>query len=240
MRPYCRSFKLFARVGHVYRSSVCCLSQRQHAINADFEGATRTWGSGRGRSNIWPKHANVRFTLYMNEEFRSRLLKLFDNLSMADIARRLKIPHATVRNYFGGRLPATEVLIKIADETGVSINWLLLGRGEMYAVDTPPVDLGKIFEDKIEELIDRKLGSASVSPRAQRELTGMRDHFDLDGALDHSDDPQYVMGEWLRHEGRQFPSDYGVVFFRGWNTFTRGEKIDALLDAKKVLDRSTR
>jgi transcriptional regulator with XRE-family HTH domain len=51
---------------------------------------------------------------------------------MADIARRIgSYRHATIRNYFQGRLPAPEVLIKIANETNVSLNWLLTGDGEI-------------------------------------------------------------------------------------------------------------
>ncbi len=186
------------------------------------------------------KDKNARFTRIMNEEFRSRLLKVFDNASMAEIARRLRIPHATVRNYFGGRLPATEVLIKIAHETGVSINWLLLGRGEMYAGDLPPIDLGRFIEEKIEELIDKKLAGTDTRRQRQTLPSDVDDVFDLERALDLNDDPQYVMSEWLRHEGRRFPSDYGVVFFGGWHSFSRTEKIDALRDAKNVLDRNMR
>ncbi|HEX3101046.1 MAG TPA: helix-turn-helix domain-containing protein, partial [Pyrinomonadaceae bacterium] len=64
-----------------------------------------------------------------NKDFVVRLRKTFEGESMADVARRLKIPHATVRNYYLGRLPAPEVLMKIANETGVSLNWLLIGAG---------------------------------------------------------------------------------------------------------------
>ena len=46
----------------------------------------------------------------MNDEFSKRLQRAFDYASMADIARRIGVPHATVRNYFGGRLPAPEVI----------------------------------------------------------------------------------------------------------------------------------
>ncbi|MBL8183167.1 MAG: hypothetical protein JNL64_16350, partial [Blastocatellia bacterium] len=51
----------------------------------------------------------------MSDEFIERLKLAFGHGSMADIARRLELPHATIRNYFGGRLPAPDVLIKIAN-----------------------------------------------------------------------------------------------------------------------------
>jgi transcriptional regulator with XRE-family HTH domain len=93
----------------------------------------------------------------MDRDFVDRLKKAFDNASMADVARRLKIPHATVRNYYKtGRLPAPEVLIKIAGETGVSLNWLLVGAGEMYAGTVPAVGLGRLIEQKVGEMIDQR------------------------------------------------------------------------------------
>ena len=52
------------------------------------------------------------------------------------------------------------------------------------------------------------------------------------------DDPQAVMGEWFRHESRDYPQDYGVIFFGGWETSSLQNKIEAVIDAKKVLDRS--
>lgn len=176
----------------------------------------------------------------MNDEFRLRLNKVFDNATMAEIARQLNLPHATVRNYFQGRLPATEVLIKIANETGVSLNWLLLGKGEMYAGDVPPITIGRFLEERIGEIVDRKLAGLGAMPVDELGNIDLLPAFDLEAALLKWDDPQRVMNEWLRHEGRDFPSDYGVVFFRGWESFSHDEKIEALRDAKKVLDRSVR
>src|SRR4051812_24639436 len=95
----------------------------------------------------------------MNRDFVERLRTAFENASMAEVARRLKIPHATVRNYYGGRLPAPEVLIKIANETGVSLNWLLIGTGDKYAGQAAPIGLGRLIEEKIDQIIDEKLSA---------------------------------------------------------------------------------
>ncbi len=174
----------------------------------------------------------------MNRDFVERLHIAFDHASMAEVARRLKIPHATVRNYYQGRLPASDVLIKIAAETSVSLNWLLAGQGDIYGGQTPPVGLGKFIEDKIREIIDKRL--------AERELGGIQDLgaadaetvFDVEAAVLRLNDPQRIMVEWFRHEGREYPDDYGVVFFRGWGSFSPEDKMDAVRDAKRVLDRS--
>lgn len=67
---------------------------------------------------------------------------------------------------------------------------------------------------------------------------GNADDFSLEDALDRYNDPHHIMTEWFAAEGRQLPADYGVVFFQGWETFTREERLDAVRDAKKVLDRT--
>jgi len=92
-----------------------------------------------------------------NKEFVERLNIAFDHATVADVARRLNIPHASARNYFHGRLPAPDVLIKIANVTGVSLNWLLAGTGDRYAGEVAPLGLGKFIEEKIGQMIDKKL-----------------------------------------------------------------------------------
>lgn len=170
-----------------------------------------------------------------NEDYVRRLERAFDGQSMADVARRLGIPHATVRNYYNGRLPAADVLIKIARASGVSLDWLLLGRGEMYAGDTAKVDIGRFIENKISDIIAEKL--ATTGRETIHDL-GTIDDFDVEAAVVRLDDPSLVMQEWFRHAGREYPQDYGVVFFRGWEAFTTRQKAEAVRDAKRVLDRS--
>ena len=171
-----------------------------------------------------------------NKDFVERLNKAFGNESMARVARRLGVPHATVRNYYLGRLPSSEVLIKIADETGVSLNWLLLGTGDVYASRRSEIDLAMLIEEKIGEMIDRKLGEKGTSASASQPPA--EDEFDVSQAVRRLDDPQRIMSEWFAYEGREYPSDYGVVFFRGWETFSPNDKVAAIRDAKRVLDRS--
>jgi transcriptional regulator with XRE-family HTH domain len=173
----------------------------------------------------------------MSETFSDRLSRAFDFATMAEIARRIGAPHATVRNYFHGRLPAPEVLMKIANETNVSLNWLLTGKGEMFATGAGKADIGKFLDQRIEEMIERKLaarfgevqnlGSIDAPPA-----------FDVEASIRKHNDPQKVMGEWFKHDGRRYPKDFGVVFFQGWETYSPDEKVEAVKDAKKVLDRT--
>jgi AcrR family transcriptional regulator len=175
----------------------------------------------------------------MSSEFTERLRQAFEFATMAEIARRIGVPHATVRNYFHGRLPAPDVLIKIANETNVSLNWLLTGAGEMY-VSGAAADIGHLIEQCIDAMIDRK-----IAARAEDEVQNLgnidaRPPFDIEAAVRGHGDPETIMNEWFRYEGRNYPSDYGVVFFKGWEGYSDSEKADALRDAKRVLDRTLR
>jgi transcriptional regulator with XRE-family HTH domain len=175
----------------------------------------------------------------MNMEFSRRLAEAFDHAKMSDIARRIGVPHATVRNYFHGRMPAPEVLIKIAEETNVSLNWLLTGAGEMFLGVPKHLDIGSVLEMKIGEIVDRKLAGKPASSRVM-DLGDIdtAPAFDVEDAVQQFDDPQRIMSKWFKHEGRKYPQDYGVVFFAGWETYSDNEKAEAIRDAKKVLDRT--
>ena len=174
----------------------------------------------------------------MNDDFTQRLKEAFGYATMAAIARRLGIPHATVRNYFRGRMPASDVLIKIANETNVSLNWLLIGSGEMHVAGSQPPNFAELFDQKIEEIIDRKLAGRRSEGVQDLGSVDLPPKFDIEAALARMDDPHYVMSEWFRHEGREYPQDFGVVFFQGWETYSEEEKVEAVKDAKKVLDRT--
>ena len=93
----------------------------------------------------------------MSAGFTERLKQAFDQATMAEVARRIDVPHATIRNYFQGRMPAPDVLIKIAENTGVSLNWLLTGKGPMYVAGERPVDLDRLIEERVVSIVQRLL-----------------------------------------------------------------------------------
>ena len=174
----------------------------------------------------------------MNDAFTERLKRTFDFASMAEIARRIDVPHATIRNYFQGRMPASDVLIKIANQTHVSLNWLLTGSGEMYLSGSKPFDVNSFLEEKIVGTVERILAERGITGSIDLGILDLPPAFDVESAVAKYGDPQLVMNEWFRHEGRDYPGDFGVVFFQGWESFTPDEKLDAVRDAKKVLDRT--
>jgi len=67
------------------------------------------------------------------DKFPERLRSAFSDARNADIARRLGVSKATVTLYMGGRLPPTDVLLKIAEETGCNLHWLMTGQGPKWA-----------------------------------------------------------------------------------------------------------
>ena len=175
----------------------------------------------------------------MNEEFVIRLKRAFDYATMAEIARRLDLPHATIRNYFNGRLPAPEVLIKIADETNVSLNWLLTGRGEMF-LSGAKIDIGRLIDERIEALIEQKMSGRVAEEVQNLGAIDAPPPFDVEAAVRQFGDPERVMSEWFKYDGREYPTDFGIVFFQGWETYTHADRVEAVRDAKKVLDRTLR
>lgn len=170
-----------------------------------------------------------------NQEFVDRLNLTFENRNMAQVGRMLDLPHATVRNYYQeGRLPAPEVLIKIANVTNVSLNWLLTGRGSMHGERVPAMSIGNFIDLRIGEMIEKRLASGYVQDLGSADAAS----FELDNAITDLNDPQKVMDAWFAFERREYPSDFGVEFFKGWESFTPQEKREALQDAKRVLDRT--
>ena len=189
-----------------------------------------------GYYTYWTNTTSV--LLDMGDEFTERLRQAFDFASMAEIARRISVPHATIRNYFQGRMPAPDVLIKIANQTHVSLNWLLTGSGEMYVSGSKPIDLDSLLEERIAEIVERMLAERGIAGVVDLGNVDVLPGFDVESAVAKYGDPQRVMSEWFKHEGRDYPRDFGVVFFQGWESFKPDEKLDAVRDAKKVLDRT--
>ncbi|MBU1564260.1 MAG: helix-turn-helix domain containing protein [Proteobacteria bacterium] len=67
--------------------------------------------------------------------FSSRLQELIDEFGgkkLTGFAKLCGIPQGTLHGYKSGKLPTSEYLIRIQEECGVSIDWLLKGRGEKY------------------------------------------------------------------------------------------------------------
>ena len=167
-------------------------------------------------------------------EFGIRLKQAFAPLNNKEIAAKLGVVPSAVQNYLGGRMPDGSTLLRISQLTGCDIHWLLTGENSHDVNQQPvePISLDSVFERRMREIVREELRQTPVQD------LGSVDEFDLETAVERYDDPQAIMAEWFRHDGLQPPEDYGIVFFKGWKTFSKAEKADALRDARRVLNRS--
>ncbi|MFT3743567.1 MAG: helix-turn-helix domain-containing protein [Pyrinomonadaceae bacterium] len=93
-------------------------------------------------------------------EFIERLTDACGSARAADIKRLLGITYQTAKNYLNGRLPHPEILIKISEETGCSIDWLLTGRGNKMVrpydparMPSTPAELRMFVESVFEDVV---------------------------------------------------------------------------------------
>ena len=108
------------------------------AAIAELTGCSLHWlitGNGSQFVNAEAKWFADDFQLEQ-AELATRLRKTFPSLTVEQIADRLNLPASAVEDYFNGRLPATEILVRIADLTGVSLTWLLTNKGPQWAQGT--------------------------------------------------------------------------------------------------------
>lgn len=70
-----------------------------------------------------------------NTGFITRLIEACGSERPTDLQRSLNISYQAAKNYLTGRLPNTEMLMIISERTGVSIDWLLTGRGSKLVAD---------------------------------------------------------------------------------------------------------
>lgn len=52
--------------------------------------------------------------------------------------------------------------------------------------------------------------------------------------------PDEIMNEWLAASGSSVPEGYSIQFFGGWENWSQNERIEAIHDARKVLERTLR
>lgn len=88
--------------------------------------------------------------------FGARLKQAFGHARNAEIARKLGVTDAAVKNYVEGRVPPADVLVTISDLTNCSIHWLLTGEGpsktSIIEQEIETTDAEIIEEFNLEEL----------------------------------------------------------------------------------------
>lgn len=82
--------------------------------------------------------------------------ELFDG-NKSEFARIVGISESAVRSYLANTIPKADVLEKIANNTAISCEWLVLGRGDMIAQpnqEVPPS--GATLEERLLAIIKEK------------------------------------------------------------------------------------
>lgn len=111
--------------------------------------------SQKGRPIASERFSDAELGLLM-EAFSRRFMDVFDDASQSDIARQLNTTQGTVREYIHGRrFPTAEILITIARRKGISLDWLLEGKGRKWQIP-----LEDIFSEEEERDI-RDLANAA-------------------------------------------------------------------------------
>ncbi len=64
--------------------------------------------------------------------------------------------------------------------------------------------------------------------------------FDLATAIQTLNDPSEVLNAWYKHDGLSAYDDYSPQFFHGWDAFTLDERVEAITDVRRVLDRQNK
>lgn len=103
----------------------------------------------------------------IKRDFANRLYEAFNAEKPTQIAQALQVPDATISYYVKAlRLPVAEMLIQIHKKTGISLNWLLLGKGRKYIeyeqgfsseelaeIEAMAKKSGRTFQDELRALV---------------------------------------------------------------------------------------
>lgn len=96
-------------------------------------------------------------------DFGQRLKEAFGNATNAVIGNKIGVSEGAVGFYVRGRVPDSEILVKIADVTNCNLHWLLTGEGKQSLSDQ--LDLNEALRDMIREIVREELGSATKSKK---------------------------------------------------------------------------
>lgn len=162
--------------------------------------------------------------------FGTRLKLAFGNATNKVIGEKIGVAENTVGFYVRGRIPDAEILIKIANVTNRSIDWLLTG------AEKEPKQPDPLINERALRSMVRRIIQEEIQGRVRIQDLGSVDAFDLDAAIGRGESDDEILSGWYRSEGRQLPDGFLGVLPKLEPPIT-GEKRRALLkDLKKMLD----
>jgi hypothetical protein len=100
-----------------------------------------------GGERVQLERASVRLA---DAKFRQRLRELVEDAgSVAAIAAMARVSEGAVRSWLSGVEPTREKLAAISRETGIGLDWLIVGRGPRHFSDVPPGYIAIDFYDLV-------------------------------------------------------------------------------------------
>jgi predicted transcriptional regulator len=109
-----------------------------------------------------------------NFAYIGRLIEICGSSQPSKVARLLNISYQAAKNYLQGRLPDSNVLSAIAEQTPYSIHWLLTGQGKKLVEkaigeDTLPLSdqLREFVRKECRELINELINGHSIPVQAK-------------------------------------------------------------------------
>ncbi len=91
------------------------------------------------------------------EGIKQRLLSAYNLPELGELARYLEISYQTLQHYFIGRTPIpSALLLRVSEDTHISIHWLLTGKGEKHPGinQTQSQEIGNQLEERREKQRD--------------------------------------------------------------------------------------
>ncbi len=176
----------------------------------------------------------------MKNSFGERLLLAFNGAKQVEIAERLNITPTAVRNYLSGRIPDGDKLHQISEETNVNIHWLITGEGPSEIQTERTVPLKREFDplmnrDALAEMI-REIVREEMNASAHTQELGQIDAFDLEAAVVRHQNPNTILNKWIKHDGGELRAGDGFLF-KGYEEKSTAERMAAITDAKKAIDK---
>lgn len=71
-------------------------------------------------------------------EFGARIREAIGDESVNAFAKRCELPEASLRGYLKGKYPTADKALRIAETSGVAVEWLVAGRGPARPLDHTP------------------------------------------------------------------------------------------------------
>ncbi len=71
----------------------------------------------------------------LDPEFGARIREAIGTESVNAFAKRCELPEATLRGYLKGKYPTADKALRIAETSGVAVEWLIAGKGPVRGQD---------------------------------------------------------------------------------------------------------